>query len=141
MADTNSPHSDEKVLVRRGRVDSVNLYEVKEHELELLERGATGTLQLNFAIFLFSTAFTCIVALVTTDFKWDIAKSIFVFTSVVGLILGAYLMFSWWQTRQSLRKIISTIRNRLNGEFTPTEIPESSETQSNKIEDNEEPHG
>ena len=59
MVDPSSPHRDEKLLVRRGRVDAVNLYEVKEHELELLEKGAAGTLQLNFAIFLFSIASTC----------------------------------------------------------------------------------
>ncbi len=39
MVDPNSPYSDEKPLVRRGRVDAVNLYEVKEHELELLEKN------------------------------------------------------------------------------------------------------
>ena len=141
MVDPNSPHSDEKVLVRRGRVDSVNLYEVKEHELELLEKGAAGTLQLNFAIFLFSIAFTCIAALATADFKSDLAKSIFVFTTVVGLIFGAYLMLSWWRTKQSITKVVSTIRNRLNGEFPPIEIPESPETQPKKPEDDKEPYG
>ena len=72
MVDANSPHDDEKLLVRRGRVGSVDLYEVKEHELELLEKGSTATLQFNFAIFLFSTAITCIVALVTSNFKWQV---------------------------------------------------------------------
>ena len=57
------------VLIRRGRVDSLNIYEVKEHELELLEKGSAGTLQFNFAIFLFSIALTCIIALATADFK------------------------------------------------------------------------
>ena len=141
MVDPTSPHSDEKVLVRRGRVDSVNLYEVKEHELELLEKGAAGTLQLNFAIFLFSIASTCIAALATADFKSDLAKSIFVFTTVVGLIVGTYLMLSWWRTKQSIMKVVLTIRNRLNGEFAPIEIPESPETQPKKSEDDEEPHG
>ena len=37
-------YKDEKPLIRRGRVDSLNIYEVKEHELELLEKGAAGTL-------------------------------------------------------------------------------------------------
>lgn len=141
MVDPNSPHSDEKVLVRRGRVDSVNLYEVKEHELELLENGAAGTLQFNFAIFLFSIALTCIAALATADFKWEIVKSIFVFTTVVGLVVGSYLMLSWWRTRTSLKEVVSVIRNRLNGEFPVIEIPESPETQPKNLLDDEEPHG
>lgn len=77
MVNPDPPHSDEKLPVRRGRVASVNLYEVKEHELELLEKGAGGSLQFNFAIFLFSIALTCIAALATADFKWELAKTIF----------------------------------------------------------------
>lgn len=141
MVDPSSPHRDEKLLVRRGRVDSVNLYEVKEHELELLEQGAAGTLQLNFAIFLFSIASTCIAAVATADFKSDLVESIFVFTIVVGFIFGAYLMLSWWRIRQSITKVVSTIRSRLNGDFSQIEIAEPPETQPQKPENDEEPHG
>ena len=101
MVDPNSPYKDEKPLIRRGRVDSLDIYEVKEHELEQLEKGAAGTLQFNFAIFLFSIALTCIAALATADFKWDIVRSIFVFTTVVGFVVGSYLMLNWWRTRTS----------------------------------------
>lgn len=45
MMDSNSPHSDEMPRIKHGRVDSVNLYEVKEHELEILGKGQVGTLQ------------------------------------------------------------------------------------------------
>ena len=59
MTDPNSPYSDEIPLIRRGRIEILNIYEVKEYELEILERVQAGTLQLNLAIFLFSIAFTC----------------------------------------------------------------------------------
>ena len=130
-----------KLPVRRGRVESVNLYEVKEHELELLEKGQVGTLLLNLGIFLFSIAFTCIAALATADFRSPIAETIFTFIIVVGILLGLCLILIWWKTKQSIRKTVSTIRNRLNGEFPPIEIPESPETQPQKPEDDEEPHG
>lgn len=136
MADPNSPYKEEKPLIRRGRVDSLNIYEVKEHELELLEKGAAGTLQFNFAIFLFSIALTCIAALATADFKWDIVRSIFVFTTVVGLIVGSYLMLNWWRTRTSLKKVISVIRSRINGQASDVQISEESETQPKDPEDN-----
>ena len=60
----------EKIIVRRGRVDSVDLYEVKKNELELLEKGAPESLQLNFSIFLFSIAFSAIITLTTATAKW-----------------------------------------------------------------------
>jgi len=44
---------DSKPLrVRRGRVESVDLYEIKDSELEIFQRGSPADLQLNFAIFL-----------------------------------------------------------------------------------------
>lgn len=141
MVDPNSPYRDEKPLIRRGRVDSLNIYEVKEQELELLENGAAGTLQFNFAIFLFSIALTCIAALATADFKWEIVQSIFVFTTVVGLVVGSYLMLSWWRTRTSLKAVVSVIRSRINGQVTDTQIPEEPETQPKIPEDNEESNG
>ena len=141
MVDPNSPYKDEKPLIRRGRVDSLNIYEVKEHELELLEKGAAGTLQFNFAIFLFSIALTCIAALATADFKWEIVRSIFVFTTVVGLIVGSYLMLNWWRTRTSLKEVVSVIRSRINGQAADVQMPEEPETQPKEPEDNEGPNG
>ena len=141
MVDPNSPYKDEKPLIRRGRVDSLDIYEVKEHELEQLEKGAAGTLQFNFAIFLFSIALTCIAALATADFKWDIVRSIFVFTTVVGFVVGSYLMLNWWRTRTSLKEVVSVIRSRINGQLPDVQIPEEPETQPKDPEDNEGPNG
>ena len=141
MANPDPPKNEDKLPVRRGRVASVDLYEVKEHELEILERGQVGTLQLNFAIFLFSIAFTCIAALATADFRWQIAETIFIFIIVVGILLGSFLIFIWWRTKQSITKVITTIRNRLNGEFPEIESPDEPETQSNKQENDIVPNG
>ena len=141
MVDSNSPHNDEKLPVRRGRVESVNLYEVKEHELELLEKGQVGTLLLNLGIFLFSIAFTCIAALATADFRSPIAETIFTFIIVVGILLGLCLILIWWRTKRSITEVVSTIRNRLNGEFSQIEIPETPETQPKKPEDDKKPYG
>lgn len=114
MANDKSAFAGEKPLVvRRGRVDCVDLYEVKENELELLEKGSPATLQLNFSIFLFSMAFACIVALSTTTFKWEIVKSIFTFVSVIGVLMGSYLFISWWRTRTSIASVVAQIKNRI----------------------------
>lgn len=137
MHDPNSPQSDEKPFIRRGRVDSLNIYEVKEHELEILEKGQVGTLQLNLAIFLFSIAFTCIAALATADFRWKIAETIFIFIIVVGILLGLCLILIWRQTKQSISKVVSTIRNRLNGNSLLMDIPDESENQLKNPKEND----
>ena len=141
MLDPNSPHSDEKLLIRRGRVDSLNIYEVKEHELELLEKGQVGTLLLNLGIFLFSIAFTCIAALATADFRSPIAETIFIFIIVVGILGGLCLILIWWKTKQSIREVVSIIRSRINGQASDLPIPEEPETQPKDSEDNEGPSG
>ena len=130
MANKHSPKFGEKPLViKRGRVDSVNLYEVKENELELLENGSPATLQLNFAIFLFSMALTTITTLATATFKWPIVESIFTFVSVIGVILGAYLFIAWWRTRISIRKLITKIKERIPPDVTSSEVqPQTSVT-------------
>ena len=101
---STSPNDEKHPIINRGRVEFLNLYEVKENELELLEKGSDANLQLSFAIFLFSTALTCAAALATSSFKWKIAESIFTFIIVVGLLLGTYLVISWWRSRKSIRK-------------------------------------
>ena len=140
MVNPNSPHSDRKPLIRRGKVEFVNLYEVKEHELELLEKGAAGTLQLNLAIFLFSIAFTCIAALTTADFRWPIVETIFVFIIVVGILVGLCLILIWWRTKTSISKIVSTIKNRIVEDPSHIQITEEPDTQSKTPEDDEEHH-
>ena len=141
MLDPNSPPNDEKLLIRRGRVDSLNIYEVKEHELELLEKGQVGTLLLNLGIFLFSIAFTCIAALATADFRSPITETIFIFIIVVGILGGLCLILIWWKTKQSIREVVSIIRSRLNGQVPDVQIPGELEEQPKRPEDNEEPNG
>ncbi len=112
-----TPKSDqepgEKLVVRRGRVDSVDLYEVKENELELLEKGSPASLQLNFSVFLLSLAFSATLTLSTATVKWPIMETVFVVLLIIGLLLGVYLLISWWRTRTSITGIIATIRKRI----------------------------
>lgn len=107
--------SSEKTLirVRRGRVDSVDLFEVKENELELLENGESTGLQLNFSIFLLSIAFTSIITLCTATFTQPILQTTFLLVSIIGLLLGLYLLLIWWKGRKSIKKVILTIKDRI----------------------------
>lgn len=133
MTDQNSPATGENIPVRRARVGSVVLYDVREHELGLLEEGGAATSQLNFAIFLYSIAFTSFVALLTSDFKSDTAKTIFIVATFVGAILGTYFIQAWRRSKKSVAKVVSEIRNRLNGNSSYEPDPEDVENQPQDI--------
>ncbi|MEX6690185.1 hypothetical protein QTN47_21930 [Danxiaibacter flavus] len=111
---TKNTQADKPFMVRRGRVDSVNLYEVKENELDLLENGEEANLQLNFAIFLFSLSFSGILTLSSATFKTPLLQQGFLFTTIIGFIVGTYLLIRWWIGRKSIRKVIKTIRDRIS---------------------------
>ncbi len=114
MDPQSNPELGDNLKIRRGRVDSVDLYEVKENELELLEKGSPANLQLNFSVFLLSIAFSAILTLATATIKWPIMETVFVVVAVIGILLGIYLFISWCRTRTSIASIIVTIRNRIS---------------------------
>ena len=127
------------VSVRRARVVSIDIYEIKDSELEILEKGEPAAVQFNFAVFLFSIAFTSLVALLTATFASDIMRNIFGFVVVVGVLLGAYLIIEWRRSRTSVREVVGNIRGRMTddppdgqevgGQSTPPDEPPPSENE------------
>jgi len=114
MATTPQGNEDNKPLrIRRGRVESVDLYEIKDSELELFRKGSPADLQLNFAIFLLSLAFTAIAALSTATFPEKNVHTTFIVIAVVGILMGAYLLISWIRNRTSLSDVCDGIRRRI----------------------------
>ena len=106
--------SEKPLKIRRGRVESVDIYEIKDSELEILEKGSPADLQLNFSIFLLSVAFSgiCVMATVTT-FRTPKIETIFTVVTIVGLIIGLYLLIAWYRNRKSLTDIANKIRQRI----------------------------
>jgi hypothetical protein len=117
---TNSDKTTEgSVRVRRGRVDSVDLYEIKDSELDLLEKGSPSDLHLNFAIFLLSIAFSAICALATATFESETIKTSFLVVTVVGILVGAYLFIAWLRDRQDRKELCRIIRRRIPPDIAP----------------------
>ena len=106
-------NAEKPLRVRRGKVDSVDLYEIKDSELDLLEKGSPSDLQLNFAIFLLSIAFSAICSLATATFASQRVEILFLIVSVVGILIGAFLLFSWYRSHVSLRDLCAAIRRRM----------------------------
>ncbi|MFV0587151.1 hypothetical protein [Bacteroides reticulotermitis] len=98
--------------VTRKRVEEVVLYEVKENELDTLEKGKQNDIYLNFAIFCFSIMMSCLAALITSDFKYDFAQTAFFCMVAIGGIIGTILLFLWWRGKDSIKEIVKTIRER-----------------------------
>jgi hypothetical protein len=118
--------SDEKPLrIRRGRVESVDLYEIKDSELETFRRGSPADLQLNFAIFLLSISFSAIISLYTATFPNSNVHTTFIVIAVFGIMLGVYLLIAWLLNRQSLTDTCDQIRQRMKPDFVITQTTTS----------------
>ena len=106
------PPNDERTLrVNLAPVDSVNIYEVTENELETMENGPPSH-DLNFAISLLTIAITVAIALVTSGFKSATAELIFIIVGIIAFIASLYLASRWWQANRSFKKVASVIRDR-----------------------------
>lgn len=101
------------LVVRRGRVGSVELYEIKDSELETLAGGSPATLELTFGVALVSIAFTSLGTIVSTTFKNDTLKSIFILVTIIGFVLGIYFLLVWYRSKSSINVLVQTIKDRM----------------------------
>lgn len=115
MARSSNRKGDDgtSVKIRRGRVSSVDIFEIKDNELDILEKGSPADLQLNFAIFLFSIAASGGCSLATATFTNKLVEQVFLIVTIVGFILSAYLFVAWLRNRTSLKTLCARIRGRL----------------------------
>lgn len=102
--------------IKRGRFDSLNLYEVTEEELQIIEAGSPISIYLSFAIFLISTAVSFLITLLTVKIESLRLFCIFVIICIVGFILGSILFLIWFRNRKDFKKIIAKIKSRLKTE-------------------------
>ena len=121
----NTQNSDFSPEIIRARIDCLNIFEISEGELEIFEKGSPGSIFLNFAIFLIGSAFTLLIALLTTDIKSDNTYIIFVVLTIVGFIAGLLLLILWYRNNQSISKLAETIRKRLPREEIPQLISDN----------------
>jgi len=113
MTEPKNPTEEKELVVRRGRVACVDLYEIKDSELLLLEKGSPAGVCFNFAIFLLSIAFTAIASLCTATFGNPKHETLFIIISVVGSLGGLFLLIIWWLMRRSISATVREIRNRI----------------------------
>src|SRR5437868_14802434 len=105
------------VEIRLGAYKTLALYPVDKSELELLAQGSPDSLYLNFAIFLLSVAATDLAALLTLPTDKTSPPSatfvVFVVITVLGFIVGAFLLLLWLKQRRSVSALVREIKSRL----------------------------
>ena len=99
--------------IRRGAIRHLNIFEIKEGELETLEKGLHNSIFLNFAIFFFSISISFFISLKTTEISSINLITIFYVVTFVGLIGGMILFLLWLRNRKDIPNIIKNIRDRL----------------------------
>lgn len=99
--------------IRRARIFQLTVYDVTDSELETLERGTPGTLYLNFAIFLLSSALSFTVSLFTATLTNPKTYIVIVVFTIIGFLGGGFLLILWKNSHTSVTKCIENIRKRL----------------------------
>lgn len=104
----------------RARLDTLNVYEISENELENLERGGPESLLLNFAIFFLSNAisFTVTLMLSSVDIKSNRVFAVLVIVCVVSWVAAIVLGGLWISSNRSKKRTIRIIKKRLPPEGT-----------------------
>lgn len=113
MGKEHENFGDNPPKIKRGRFDSLSLYEISDYELEILEKGTPSSIYLNFAIFLFSVAISFLIAITTTEIKSERLFSIYFVIVLVGFIIGGILIALWSKNRKSISIILQKIRDRI----------------------------
>lgn len=106
----------EAFRVKRGRVDSISLYEVTEDELRDLETGGQDSQFLTFAVAFFTMAVSFLIALLTTDIKSTKTYTIFIVVTAVGFAGSGILALFWYRSRKSRQIVIQRIKDRMPNE-------------------------
>lgn len=114
---SQAENGEKFVKARLGKVDSLSLYEVTEHELDILKQGTPLSLLLTVGISLCTIGISFLIALLTAPIKTN--STIFVvFTSiVVGSFTSSFVCMCWWYSnRQSVSSVIEKIKSRMLAE-------------------------
>lgn len=124
MTEQGESTGEKQPRIRRGRVDSLTLYEITDYELDSLSTGSPSSLYLNLAIFFASIAISFLVALLTATITSDRVFTVFVVIVILGFVASAVLSCVWLRNRKSISTIIKRIKKRIPSEEPTLEAQE-----------------
>lgn len=116
MVDSIVQGNEEGFTINRGKLDSLNVYDVTEDELEKLETGSSDSIFLNFSIFAFSIAIPFLITLFTIPIESNRIFYVFLIVTILGLLGGTVLLVLWRKNRTPIKKLAEKIRERIQEE-------------------------
>ncbi len=102
-----------QVRVRRGRYDSIDLYEISKDELEILKQGSPNSIFLNFSIALFSVSLSLGATLLTVEIESNRVFYVFVLVLIVSIVAGIITAVLWLRGENSFNSTINRIEGRI----------------------------
>ena len=108
--------NDEKIDKKRGRIESLIVYDITVNELDTLTKSSKGSIYLNFAIALLSIAVSFLTALLTNEYADKIITlCVFLIIMIVGFVLGGLLLVLWHREKSSNDDLVEVIKDRYKG--------------------------
>jgi hypothetical protein len=113
MADSRD---NDRIEVRLHRLTHLDVYHVKEDELDKIEAeaGGVGT-DLQFATAAITAGLSFVAILLATPIPSSRTYTVFVVITVMGFALGLYCGVRWWRQSSSLKRTLQRIRDRQIG--------------------------
>lgn len=95
-----------------GKRPTLKIHQVTEEELEILEKGTSGSLQLNFAIALLSFAVSTTIAIYTADNPKTVSSFIYGIM-YSGYSMGLLCVVLWYINKSNQENVLGKIRARI----------------------------
>ena len=105
-------NSGEFLRIKRGKVDSLSVYEITDYELSQILEGSPNALYLNLSIFFISVFISFLISLLTSILS-DRVYIIFVVITTVSLVSGGVFCIMWWRARSRVGDLVKKIMARI----------------------------
>ena len=111
-------------VVRFAPLGELKVYEISEAELEKLETGPPGQVDLSFALALLPAALTIFITVQTVEIKENRVYYIYWIAFWLLSIQGLISLVRWWTTGGSLKSLGREIRSRMPSIPEPATSPD-----------------
>lgn len=99
--------------IRRGKVDSLSLYEITDYELDVLARGSPTGTYANLAVFFFTLGSSFWIALATSKLGLNKTYVLFMILAILGVSGGGVFAILWYRARQPVKDLVNKIKSRI----------------------------
>ena len=100
------------ITIYRGKIESIVIFEVLEHELKSIENGELPKIYEKWGSNLLSGSLTLFLSWLAGDFEYEILNSIILLGWFTGIIVGIILLVVSRRNKKHIKTILDMIRQR-----------------------------